>query len=282
MRWIVAATMIVVGSAVTARAMGAEPAPRAIVTVGRHGISVEAHAVPLRNVLLEIAQRAGFALRFDDDVDVSATMTPTTVTFDRVAVEEAIARVLRGVNFVLAYRGTRIEMVSVYGDAHGRPRVSDAATPARARADRFTVPRRLGDTGRRDGAGPTDPVALEQAALFAADPEERAAALRELEAAGEARYTRDVAVAVLEREANETVLDVALGLLNAQDSVPVEPLLRFVEHDRPIVLRLRALELATEHGGNDPRVRALLAKLTANRDDGMREAAQSMLDDLSQ
>jgi hypothetical protein len=77
---------------------------------------------------------------------------------------------------------------------------------------------------------------------------------------------------------------VGLIVLSGLDSVPIEPVLTFLNDNRvqDSSVRVRALELLSEHGQNDPRVRDLLRRIArSDKDQEVRESAQGFLEDLA-
>jgi hypothetical protein len=127
-------------------------------------------------------------------------------------------------------------------------------------------------------------VRLRAQALGHPDPDERAAGLAELAAGDDEQLALRTATNVLETERVPDVLQRALSVFAGVEAAPIEPLLAFLNANRvrDTAVRVQALELVTERGQGDPRVRALLAMLAgSDRDSEVRESAQSLLEDLS-
>jgi HEAT repeat protein len=142
--------------------------------------------------------------------------------------------------------------------------------------------RRVGVPGRAArGDGPeADATALEAAALTHPDPAERARALSRLSDTGEDERARDAALSVLDRDQDPEVLREALAVLESSDSVPVDRVMRFASSAQQPDLRLQALELLTEHGGNSAAVRRFVQGLTRDGNAEIRERAQEILEEL--
>jgi len=190
-------------------------------------------------------------------------------------IEEALRRALQGKNYILIYWTTRLGEVRVFGEGETSIRYL-AVAPAPALKGPRPV-RQSGEPGRPTVDGPGR---LRSEALGNPDPAERASALDRLAASSDRALALWTALDVLEREREPEVLESALNLLSAQESVPVEPLLRIAVAGRDPTQRVQALELAAEQGKADPRVRGLLKTLSTDQAEEVREAAQRLLEDL--
>jgi hypothetical protein len=132
----------------------------------------------------------------------------------------------------------------------------------------------------RPEIGEGDLPGLQSAALSDTDEVERSGALDRMATFSANALVRDTALAVLERERDEMVLDSALRVLLLHDSLPVDRVLRFAETAPSAALRIQALEIVNERQSDDPAFRRLLGKLVTDRDGDVREAARSLLDAL--
>ncbi len=191
-------------------------------------------------------------------------------------IEEALRRALQGKNYILIYSAAGLSEVRVFGEGKKSARYV-AVEPKPSRQG----PKSRRPTGQPTSATEDDPARLRSEALGNPDPAERASALDRLAGSSDQALTVATALDVLEREREPEVLESALSLLSVQESVPLEPLLRFATTARDPAHRTQALEMAAEHGKGDPRVRSLLGRLsTTDKAEEVREAAQRLLDDL--
>ena len=76
-----------------------------------------------------------------------------------------------------------------------------------------------------------DPARLAAEALTDADPETRSTALETLAESGNADAASSTAAEVLARESDAGVLDRALAVLSEQETMPLDPVLRFAGGD---------------------------------------------------
>lgn len=269
-----------------AAALGAEdepPRPPLRVLSGPSGISVQAQAVPLDEVLRELSRVTGVAVYFEAGLDTRVTRRPTSLALQDAKVEEAFRRVLRDVNFIVGYGPDRVEEVRVFGGGSGTGPFNRLAAlpPSMARRPRVGPPRLQGPLASQDAGDEAelDAPALEQAALTHPDPEERASALSRLSELDEGR-TREVALAILDRDQNVQVLREALNLLEMQDQLPRERLMRFVAAPRPAEARIQALDMLADSGTNDAAFRRLVSTLAKDQNDEVRQRALEILEDL--
>jgi hypothetical protein len=249
------------------------------VTQGPRGLSVVARATPFSDLLREISRVTGIAVYLEAALDPAAVRAPVDVTFTDVPVDEALKRVLRNKSFVVGYRGNRIDQVKIFdigtGPFNRLTPLPDRGTAARLRS-RFPDPAAA-------AAGPADPdlATLETTALSHSDPAERLRAVSELTGVDDEARAAEVALAVLERDPDPDVLEEALNVLEFQDTVPVDRVLRFASSgDRPARLRLQALEMLGNQGVTDPAFRRVVQTLVTHQDEEVRERAQQILEDL--
>jgi hypothetical protein len=285
--WHVIAALLLLLTAGTAPALaqdeeppaGVQSAPRRPlrVTLSPKGLSVTAQDVPLDAVLREVSRVSGVAVYLEAGLDPTTTRTPTSAALKDLPIEEVLKRLLRDKNFVFGYRADRIDQVRIFGTGSGpfNRLASNVGSPAAGG-------RRAGVPGRAvRGDGPeADAAALESAALTHPDPAERARALSRLSDTGEDERARDAALSVLDRDQDPEVLREALAVLESSDSVPVDRVMRFASSAQQPDLRLQALELLTEHGGNSAAVRRFVQGLTRDGNAEIRERAQEILEEL--
>lgn len=254
-------------------------APRVAVTLQDARLSVNARAVPLKEILIEISRLSGIQFFLEAALDAQAAREEITVTLKALPIEEGLRHLLRQKNFVLVYSPAGLTEARVYLEGKGEFRKLAVGTKRPP-----PNPRIAKQTSRpSEGAvAESDQIArFRSEALSNPDPAERSAALDRLAESADQALARETVLEVLERERNPEVLESALSVLQDQESVPLEPVLRFAAATRTPTLRLRALELLSEHGKGDPRVRELLSSLARNdRDEEVREHAQSLLEDL--
>jgi hypothetical protein len=138
-----------------------------------------------------------------------------------------------------------------------------------------------GDRGPADGAAMDEPAGvsgLVKQALGDADARQRLSALERLSGGADAGTLRDTALAILERERDARVLAGAFDILAELESLPLDPLIRFLHTSRDTALRLRALAVLGQAGRGDPRVIELLRATAARAQDAeIRESARDLL-----
>lgn len=238
-------------------------------------LSVMAQSVPLREILRELGRATGMQVKLEAGMDQAVLGATTTVTIAHAAVDEALRRLLRNVNFIIVSPASGPDELRIYRDGKGpytrlssRPAtIQPAAAPlARARA---TPP------------SAAEIAQLQNTALWNTDPGERSRALSRLSAFTDSSFARETALTALERERDSMVIDTAMALLRLQESVPIAPILQFASAgDRPGELRAQALELANEHGREDPTLRRALRILANDRDEDVRDTARRILQDI--
>jgi hypothetical protein len=263
-------------------AAAAQDAPAHISATMREGrVTLAARDASLRAVLAEFGRASGIEIHLEPSV---AAEESTTIAFDRMAPEDGLRRLLRAKNFILVYSGSALAEVRAYPE--GRNADAPPAPPARsprlpARSARPPVGTEADSTSEE--AARREAVRLRAQALGHPDPDERAAGLAELAAGDDEHLALRTAANVLETERVPDVLERALSVFAGVETAPIEPLLAFLDANRvrETSVRVQALELVTERGQNDPRVRALLIALArSDTDSEVRQSAQSLLDDL--
>jgi len=235
----------------------AEGAPPFTVTADRAQLSVTARSAPLDQILVEIGRQSGVEIKIESGLEDSVTKETTTVEFSGLSIEEGLGRLLRQKNMILLYDPAGLSEVRIYVNGTG------AFQTVKAQGTQAMTP------GRREPERP--------------NLAELAARLDAMAAAGDEEGTVRAAVEVLERERDPETRETALSALGGLESVPVDPLLRVAETEGDPDLKIQALQLLIEHGRSDPRVSALLTKLTKESDSTeVREAAESLLEDLQE
>jgi type II secretory pathway component GspD/PulD (secretin) len=269
------------------RGAAAQESPEARVAATMRGgrVTLAARHAPLREILAEFGRASGIRMHLESD----GTDESTTIAFERMAPEEGLRRLLRAKNFVFVYSGGSLAEVRTYIEGKNE----DTTAPANARTAAIGSRRGAGPGAARrppgmEAAAPDD-AARQQAfrlraqALGDPDPDERAAGLVELAAGGDEQLALRTASNVLEVERVPDVLARALNVFARVEAAPLEPILAFLNAGRvqDTTVRVQALELLTERGKGDPRVRELLVTLASNDRDGeIRDSARSLLEDL--
>jgi hypothetical protein len=182
-----------------------EDVPPVTLRVSEGRLSLDARDAPLQTILDEIGDRTGLRVRFDDPAQAQIGDELVTVSFERVPVEEALRRLLRGRDFVLVYSPGRLAEARVYGRSAEAP--SGEPPPA---ASVSSAP--AGEPVDRSGV-----AALRRDALENPDPAARARALEGLAASGDQGAAHDAVLAVLERETVPGLLRRALDIAGVQD-----------------------------------------------------------------
>jgi hypothetical protein len=244
--------------------LGAAAAPGAFtLTVAGGRVSLQAEDAPLQRILDEIGDRTGVRVRLDEHADPATLNEPVGITLDRVPVEEALRRLLRGKNFVLVGAPARLSEVRVYSREHAAARTEAAAVSA------------------SPGAVATEEMALmglRNSALNDASPSARARALEGLAANAGQRIVRDTIMEVLQRETLRGLVDRALDIIAGDQSIPLEPLINLATTSVVPALRIKALTRLSEHLARDPQARRVLE--VAAGDDAtpeVRDAARTLL-----
>jgi hypothetical protein len=239
-------------------------------------LSVMAQSVPLREILRELGRATGMQVKLEAGMDQALLGAATTVTIAPAPVDEALRRLLRNVNFIVVSPASGPDELRIYRDGKGPytrlssrpPTIVPPAAPPLARA-------------RATPLSAAEMAQLRNSALWNTDPGERSRALSRLSAFTDSSFARETALTALERERDSMVIDTAMALLRLQESVPIAPILRFASAgDRPGELRAQALELANEHGREDPTLRRVLRILANDRDEDVRDTAQRILQDI--
>jgi hypothetical protein len=257
-------------------------------------LAVSARDTVLRDILSEMSRVSGIRVYLESSIAAEERLT---IDFDGLTPEEGLRRLLRANNFILVYSSGALAEVRVYTE--GRGQFVRLATPAAAPSPRAARARRSGAAqpqaateaktepappARAAAAAPdAELVRLRTQALSNPDPSERAAGLDELASSDNIELALGTATRVLETERVSEVLQSALGVLANLDSVPLEPILAFINGERvqDADVRIQALEILTEHGQNDPRVRDVLTRVArSDKNNDVRKTAQDLLDDL--
>jgi hopanoid biosynthesis associated RND transporter like protein HpnN len=257
--------------AVAVPAAAAAGAPGLTVTLDQGRLSVRAEAAPLRAILAEISRTAGVTIRAEPAAEVELTGELTTVVLERLPLTEILRQLLRDRNYTLTYTPAGLAEVRIYR----RPDTA-ARGPGRARVGSRAAT--AAEPGAEDEAARL--ARMQARAISDPDPDSRVEALEELDGADDGKVAITTAVQVLERDRHERVLDAALDILVKHDAVTVEPILRLASTDLPPDLRIRVLELLSEHGQGDARVGRLLRDVR-DRDThrAVRDSAESLLED---
>ena len=234
-------------------ALALEPGAKPLhVTLQDGRLSVHAEAVPCSEILSRIIRLTDIAVDLGTAVPASLSAEPVTIAFFEVTLDEALRRLLPGRNLVFVYGDAGLARVHLYGDR-----------------------------GPADGAAMDEPggvSGLVKQALGDADARQRLSALERLSGGADAGALRDTALAILERERDARVLDGALDVLAELESLPLDPLIRFLHTSRDTALRLRALAVLGQSGRGDPRVIELLRATAARAQDAeISESARDLL-----
>jgi hypothetical protein len=267
-------------------------------------VTLSARDASLREILTEFGRASGIEVHLERGLSADES---TTIAFERMAAEEGLRRLLRARNFVLVYSGTALAEVRAYRDGKDEapPRASGAGTASIA-----PRPRREGrapwrssrvggepatEAAETAGSGAERTAAADEAARLEAfrlrakalgdpDPDERAAGLAELAVGDDEQLALRTASNVLEVERVPDVIERALSVFAGVETAPIEPILSFLGANRvrDTAVRVQALELLTERGKSDPRVRELLVALAGGDGDReVRQSARSLLEDLT-
>lgn len=244
------------------------------------GLSVEARRVPFGELLQAISRATGIRVYLEAGLDAEALAAPQDVTFKDLPIEEALKRVLRSRNFVVGYRSDRVDEVRIFHGAGVGPFTPLPAGRAQARRRAPVRPVTSSSSSEPTAA---DIARLEETALSHADPEERSRALSELSDVADEAKTRETALAVLERDPHPEVLEEALNILESQEDVPADRVLRFASSDRPSKLRVQALEMLKDQEAATPdQIRQAAQALARDPDEEVRERALQILEDLEE
>lgn len=306
-RWLRAVFPLLVLLGWTSASPG-EPSRFAVVVhAGR--VSVTARGAELVDVLAELSRQGWFSMRLDAALEARVARETTTAVLRDLTLEHALRRLLGTANLVFVYARDGLAEVLAYEDRAEVARALNGATGSRGVKPGVPVVEATGLPGVKPGIpvvegtespgvkpgifsqadGPfrdggdvrPDPARLEAEALTAADPAVRSLALEGLAETGDAALASNTAARVLGQERDEGVLERALTVLSEQESVPLEPLLRFAaSHGHPD-LRVRALQWLADRGEGDSRVSELLMSLArSDRSSDVRESAKDLLHDL--
>jgi hypothetical protein len=242
------------------------------VTLNADRLSVRARAVPLLDILDEIGRVSGVRVYVEPAVELQMVAELTSTALENVTVEEGLRRVLQNKNFMLGYSASGLTQVRIYRE--GRRDLGRAAPASRAGRKSAIQP---------PAGVPNDPasiVRLKNEALGGSDPGARATAFSHL-AGADQKVAMETALMILDRDRDPQVLGIALEMVLAQESPPLEPLFKFVATGRDPGLRAQALEVLSSRGQRDPRIRKLLTTLaTTEANPELRETAKSLLEDL--
>lgn len=262
-------------------------------------VTLSAQNASLREILTEFGRASGIEIYLESSVTADES---TTIAYDGAPPEDGLRRLLRAKNFIFIYSEGSLSQVRVYTEGRGEFRRLPTETTGRS-------PRTTAMRNPQGPAGPLSPssaatpgkgqtadqgtavapdkeaIRLRAEALGNPDPDQRVAGLEELAASDYPQLALDTAVKVLGSERVADVLQSALSVVAGMDTVPLEPILTFVADNRvqDAAVRIQALELLSEHGQDDPRVRELLRRIArSDKDQDVRESAKSLLEDLTQ
>jgi hypothetical protein len=225
-------------------------------------LSLTARGSPLVDVLADVARVARISVPVRELRASSVGARATTIEFHAVELEDALRRLLQGVDFIFVYAGRRLQEVRIY-----LPDERGARGPLRFPG---------ADTGKA-----VDREALRSTALGDPDARRRQKALSALEGEADDRYAEQTALEVMRQERDPEVLGTALDVLDTAESVPIEDVLPLARGDRNPDLRVRTLEFLVEHAPRDGRVANLLRTAMTDQDEDVRIAATRLLDRLA-
>ena len=257
-------------------AESAQAAARVTVRLQKDRLSINAREAALREILVELSRATGIQVYLAVDLEGRVAAEATTISFKGLTIEEGLRRLLRGKNLILVYSQAGLSEIRIYGEGSREFRRLTVGRPQ---------PSRRAQTAQRAPRPPRGVVEdfaeltrLRAEALENPDPAARSAALDRL--SRNEKLAVQTALEILERERDPEVLESALDILGGQESVPLDPLFKVATHPEPTV-RLQALELLSEHGEGDSRVRDLLKKIVqTDRNREVRETARSLLESL--
>jgi hypothetical protein len=261
-------------------------------------VTLSAQNASLREVITELGRASGIEIYLESSV---AADESTTIAFEGAAPDDGLRRLLRAMNFIFIYSEGSLSQVRIYTEGRGEFRRLPTDTKGSPKATEMRNPRRSagplspssaarpgnGQTADQDSGATPDKEAsrLRAEALGNPDPEQRVAGLEELAAGDYSQLALNTAVTMLGSERVADVLQSALSVVAGMDTVPLEPILTFVADNRvrDAAVRIQALELLSEHGQDDPRVRELLRRIArSDENKDVRESAKSLLEDLAQ
>ena len=245
-------------------------------------LSLEAHDVPLTQVLIKIGESAQARVLIESVLASEVAQARVTMSFTRLPIDDALRRLLQGRNFVLSYGASGVDEIRVYVDGKTGFRevttttLDQTAMPSKKREPPPATP------SVRSPDDPAKVARLRQAALGSPDAEARAEAFAELADIDDANLVVDTLIQALARERDSRVLEALMDVVEQQkDSIPLAPLLAFVTSDRDGAARAQALELFADRAGPDEATRSLLRTLASNDPSAaVREAAEGILDGL--
>lgn len=254
------------------------------VAISNGRLSVTAQEVPLVTLLGQISRLSGIRIRLDEAAKSQSAQELTTIAFAAVPLEDALGRVLRGRDVIVAYsRGGGIEEVRVYGTrAQHRLSPSSNAPVVRGVLESDPINRvvdtRLRAADAREADDRARVTQLRSDVMSHPEPRRRLSALERLTASADQQVIIDALAQVMEKESDRAVLDRALDIVADHDSIPLEPLLKLAMSKQPPSVRIKALKRLSEQGGKDPRVLETLRTLLHDPTVGIRNTAQRLLD----
>jgi hypothetical protein len=271
--------------------------PATITLTVRDGLlSLEAREASLQAVIDEVTRRTGVRVHFDEG---SAARLDELVAIQirDVSVEDALRLLLRGRDLVFVYGPRRLAEARVYARSQTTaaavpPAASVSSTPttgapaAFAPAPGNAASAAPAPTASAPAAGPPLDSAtlarLRSEALESPDPGVRARALERITATGDAAPTRDVAVAMLDRESNTDLLQRALDLVADDRTVPLDPVVKLALANPAPEVRVKALTHLGADADRNPRARQTL-EASASNDPAptVRDAARALLQQLA-
>lgn len=258
-------------------------APRRLeVTVTSRGagdlLSVTARETFLRDLLAEVARRAGFQIT---EV-VPLAEQSVTVEFASLPIERGLQQILAGQSFALVYRGPRggpdrLSRLLVLGPDYRHSRVAPDSwplTPDGPRPAEVDEPPRIlpDDADAFDPDGPIEPIL---ALVQHPDYRMRIAALEALRGRGDdPRAPRAILDAM--RDSEPRLRNVAVGLLGSHlaDWPGAEEAVWSAVHD--VIAPIRGIALTTLWEGSSPLAHAALQLALQDVDPGVRALAEAL------
>jgi len=264
MRGTACAVVVLLAGLTGAPTLRADDTPGITLTVADGRVSLDAQDVTLKAILDEIGERTGVRVQFDESGEGQLEAELVTISLRDTPVEEALRQLLRGRDFVIVSSAGRPPEAHVYGRsgaaAEPPPAASVSSTPSARPPDASGLAR------------------LRSEALESPDPAARGRALEGLAASGNWEWTREAAVAMLERESNSGLLQRALDLVAADRTIPVEPLVKLALTNPAPEVRVKALTQLGARAVAEPRAReALQASAADDPVPNVRDAARALL-----
>jgi len=232
---------------------------RAVVRVEGDRLTVKLIQVPLRDVLLAIAQQSGLRIFLDPALDDRLSLA-----FSNLPLEVGLRRLLGDRSALFLYTspgeegGLKLEEVRVYAS-----RQAELLQPEPSSVGGDDVAQSLREML-------TDP-----------EPAQRIAAALALAEGKQAGVALGVLLDLLNTQKEPSIREEVLAVLQVFDTVPVEPIAKVALSDKRPSLRLQALTLLGRTAEADPRAKGILRQAArGDRDETVREVAQALLDSL--